>query len=74
MFNPEAPFCVRPRFDLELFSRLWKFRRACNEHYQSRAMPILRDLSFASLQLFEEVAAQEGPFLWLREERLFKTV
>ncbi|MCH8290799.1 FAD-dependent oxidoreductase [Candidatus Poribacteria bacterium] len=58
MFDSESPFYIKPRFDLELFKWLWKFRSACNERHVQKAMPFIRDLSFASLQLYEEFAAQ----------------
>ena len=60
MFNPESPFYIKPRFDLELFSWLWKFYRACDTGHVRRARPILRDLSLASVRLFEELAGLDG--------------
>jgi D-amino-acid dehydrogenase len=60
MFNPESPFYIKPRFDLDLFSWIWKFRAACTEAHVERSMPLLRDLSLASVTLFEEWAQQEG--------------
>ena len=59
MFNPESPFYIKPRFNLELLSWLWRFRGACNKKQMQRAMPTIRDLSLASLELFEELAAVE---------------
>jgi D-amino-acid dehydrogenase len=59
MFNPESPFYIKPRLDRELFSWLWKFRGACNAGHVRRAMPIIRDLSLASLQLYKELAARD---------------
>jgi len=59
MFNPESPFYIKLRFNLELFSWLWKFRKACSEGQLYRAIPVIRDLNLASLQLFEELAAIE---------------
>jgi D-amino-acid dehydrogenase len=60
MFNPESPFYIKPRFDRELLAWLWKFRRACNKRHRDRAMPLIRDLSLASLKLFEDLAQLEG--------------
>ena len=60
MFNPESPFYIKPRFNWELLSWLWKFRSACNEHNVRKALPILSDLSSASLDLFDDLAALEG--------------
>ena len=60
MFNPESPFYLKPRFDPEFYSWLWKFRAHCTGRHRKRAMPVIRDLSLASIQLFEELAGLEG--------------
>ncbi|UCG12008.1 MAG: FAD-dependent oxidoreductase [Deltaproteobacteria bacterium] len=60
MFNPESPFYIKPRFHREFLTWLWKFHSACNESHLRRAIPVLRDLSLASLSLFDELAALEG--------------
>ena len=31
MFNPESPFYIKPRFNLEFLLWLWRFRGACNK-------------------------------------------
>jgi D-amino-acid dehydrogenase len=56
MFNADSPFYIKPRLDFELFSWLWMFRRACNERQMRQAMPLLRDLSLASVELFTELS------------------
>ena len=60
MFNPESPFYIKPRFEKEFFSWLWKFRSACNENNVRKALPILSGLSSASMDLFDDLAALEG--------------
>jgi D-amino-acid dehydrogenase len=60
MFDPESPFYIRPRADLDLVSWLWRFWRASTESQMRRAMPLLRDLGVASLRLFDELAALDG--------------
>jgi D-amino-acid dehydrogenase len=57
MFNPDSPFYIRPRFDAELLAWLWHFNAASTARRAEKAMPLLRDLSFASLALFEQMAA-----------------
>ena len=59
MFNPESPFYIKPRFNREFLSWLWKFRSACNENSVRKALPVLSSLSSASMGLFEELAALE---------------
>lgn len=60
MFKPASPFYIKPRFQRDLLSWLWKFRSACNRHHVQRSIPVLRELSFASLKLFSEMAEIEG--------------
>ena len=59
MLNPESPFYIRPRFDIEFFSWLWKFRGACNENNVRKALPVLSGLLSAGLDLFDDLAALE---------------
>jgi D-amino-acid dehydrogenase len=59
MFDPESPFYIKPRLDLEFLSWLWKFRGACSEENVSRALPVLSQLNAASLELFDDLAAIE---------------
>jgi D-amino-acid dehydrogenase len=56
MFSPESPFYIKPRFDLALFDWLWQFRAACTQSHVNRAMPLLRDLHLASLELYQRLA------------------
>jgi D-amino-acid dehydrogenase len=56
MFNPESTFYIKPRLDWDLLSWIWKFRKACTEPHVQRAMPLLRDMSLASVELFDEMA------------------
>ena len=60
MFNPESPFYIKPRFNREFLSWLWKFHSACSENNVRKALPILSGLSAASMDLFEDLAALEG--------------
>jgi len=62
MWNPESPFYVKPRLSWDLMSWGWKFWRAANAAHVTRCAPLLRDLSFSSRALFEELAAQGHEF------------
>lgn len=59
MMNPESPFYIKLRLDRELISWLWKFRKACSETQMQRAMPVIRDLNFESLKLYDAIAGIE---------------
>ena len=60
MLDPESPFYIKPRLDPALCSWLWRFRAACRPDRARRAMPLLRNLSVASLDLYRELARIEG--------------
>jgi D-amino-acid dehydrogenase len=60
MLNPESPLYIRPRPSAELVSWLWRFRSACSPAHVRRAVPVLRELSSASLGLYRELAALPG--------------
>ena len=60
MFNPQSPFYIKPRFQRDLISWIWKFHSACSRDYLNKSIPVLRDLSLASLALFDELAMLKG--------------
>lgn len=57
MWNPAAPFYVRPRASWDLVDWGVKFWRAASAAHVRRAAPLLRDLSLASQACYEELAA-----------------
>jgi D-amino-acid dehydrogenase len=76
MFNPESPFYIKPRLHRDFLSWLWKFRGACNEHHVQNVLPVLRDLSFESLQLFDDIAELDGTEFGYEKKgivKIFKT-
>ena len=56
MFNPESPFYIRPRPDVDLAAWCWKFFRASRRRRCELAMPVLRDLLVESRTLFNQLA------------------
>ena len=60
MFNPESPFYIKPRLDLDLARWLLEFQAACTRARMQPALAILRDLNLASVALFTEIAAIDG--------------
>ncbi|NBV23376.1 MAG: FAD-dependent oxidoreductase [Proteobacteria bacterium] len=56
MWNPESPFYIKPRLDIDLLDWGFKFWQAATAQRVERAAPLLRDLSFASRACFEELA------------------
>ncbi len=65
MLSPTSPFYIKPRFDPDFISWAWKFKQSCTKENVKRAMPLLRDLSNASLELYKEFAAMKAfDFEW----------
>ena len=60
MWNPESPFYIKPRLDWELLAWAWRFMRSATRAHVAQCAPLIRDLSFASRALFEELAALPG--------------
>ena len=60
MFNPESPFYIKPRMDKDLISWLWKFKAACNTGHMHHVTPLIREMSLASVILFDKIANIDG--------------
>ena len=60
MWNPESPFYVKPRFDLDLIQWGLDFYRAANANHVRRSAPLLRDLHLASRECFEQLHLGSG--------------
>ena len=60
VLDPESPFYIKPRFDMELFSWLVRFALASRVSRMLRSVPIMRDLLFASRTLYTNLAETAG--------------
>lgn len=68
MWNPESPFYVRPRMDLQFLDWAWKFYRAASARQAASAAPVIRDLNLHSRLLFEELDQRTAHALGLVKE------
>lgn len=59
MFNPESPFYVRPRANLDLMRWGWLFYRHSTERHVAATRELLRDLNLESRRLFAELSEDE---------------
>ena len=60
MWNPESPFYIKPRLNLDLLSWGLHFWKAATKQRVNAAAPVLRDLSLLSRQCFEEIGLDFG--------------
>ncbi len=60
LLDAESPFYIKPRLDRDLIRWLWQFRSYCSQAHFDTAVPILRDMQRASLDLYRELIAEEA--------------
>lgn len=60
LFDPESPFYVKPRLDLELARWLFGFLRAATASRALETLRLNRELSLANLALCAELASRPG--------------
>lgn len=59
IFKPASPFYIRPRIDSQLFRWLWLFAKASKEKRMLERLPILKELNYASLELYDRIIQRE---------------
>lgn len=59
LLNPQSPFYVKPRWDAQLASWFWHFRRACNDRDAKATFGVLLEMKKRSLDILREVCASE---------------
>jgi D-amino-acid dehydrogenase len=60
LMHRDSPFRIRPRLDWALGSWLFRFWRSCSPAHVQRSLPTLRELTYGSLRLFDELARLPG--------------
>ena len=60
LLDSESPFYIKPRLDLDLINWLIRFAVASRHKQMLQAVPVMRDLLFASRVLYEELASTAG--------------
>lgn len=60
MWRADSPFSIKPRWDWDLLKWLVMFAASCTERQVRTSIPVIRDLTFASLKLFDELGALAG--------------
>lgn len=60
MWNPESPFYIKPRLNIDLITWSLRFWQASTQKRVDQAAPVLRDLSLLSRQCFDEIGLDFG--------------
>lgn len=62
MLRSTSPFYLKPRLNADLMRWVWLFYRHANQAHVERSIPLLRDLSLLSKQLYIELASTTSKF------------
>lgn len=60
MFDPASPFYVKPRLDLDFLRWAWAFNNSCTKAHVKKAIPLIRDISVLSHELYEDIKSEPG--------------
>jgi len=60
MLDPESPFYIKPRLDLDLIRWLIRFVLTSHHTHVEKTLPVLRDLLFTSRALYEDLSKKAG--------------
>jgi D-amino-acid dehydrogenase len=60
LLTPNSPFAIRPRFDVPLWSWLWRFMRRCNERDMLESAAGIQPLLASSRKLYDQLFADEA--------------
>ena len=71
MLSSESPFYVKPRLDWDLMKWGYLFWKHSTEAHVQRSIPVLRDLSLLSRQLFQDTALRGDLDFGWQEKGLF---
>lgn len=65
MFNPASPFYVKPRLETDFLKWALAFKKSATASKVEKSMPIIKDITVFSRQLFEEMyASKEFDFFY----------
>ncbi len=60
MLNPASPLYIKPRLDLDFLKWAWAFNKACNPTHVKKAIPIIKDISLLSQDLYVDIKKSEN--------------
>lgn len=55
MWNSSSPLYIKPRLDLDFLNWAWKFKKSATKAKVEHAIPVLKEISLNSRDLYEEI-------------------
>ena len=81
MFDPSSPLYIKPRLDPDFLEWAWAFNRSCTPEHVNKAIPVIKDISLLSQDLFDDIKQREnfkfhyekkGLFMLCRTEKMLE--
>ncbi|NNL80376.1 MAG: FAD-dependent oxidoreductase [Flavobacteriaceae bacterium] len=60
MFDTSSPLYIKPRLNSDLIRWGLAFNKSCNQKHVERSIPVIRDISVLSQELYDEIKADQG--------------
>lgn len=60
MFDPASPFYIKPRLDVDFLKWIWAFNKSCTRSHVTRSIPVIRDISVLSRDLYDDIKKEPG--------------
>lgn len=60
MFNSSSPLFIKPRLDLDFLKWTWDFNRSCNITHVNKSIPVIKDISLLSQDLYSDIKRNEN--------------
>ncbi|MBJ6367730.1 NAD(P)/FAD-dependent oxidoreductase [Snuella sedimenti] len=60
MFNPASPLYIKPRVDADFLKWVWAFNKSCSVKHVKKAIPVIKDLSLMSQDLYDAIKSDEN--------------
>ena len=60
MFDASSPLYIKPRFNSDFIKWVWAFNKSCNPNHVKKAIPVIKDITVLSQQLYEEITKSES--------------
>ena len=71
MLNPGSPLYIKPRLNVDFLKWALAFNKSCNPVHVKRAIPVIRDISVLSQQLYHDIKSEEHFTFHFEDKGLF---
>lgn len=60
MFNQSSPLYIKPRLNTDFLKWTWAFNKSCTNEHVNNAIPVIRDITLLSQDLYDSIKQDEG--------------